>query len=104
MPAALYGPEPNTLSPDTWPGRANIHTYYTRIRVKTTVGAKGDDENRAGKTGSGPERGGHRGQSRIFGITQRAHLNRNCVFVWDEHPKRSVLVRAIRPALRKCFV
>lgn len=46
MPAALYGPKPNTLSPDTWPGGANIHTYYTRIHVKTAVGAKGEGENR----------------------------------------------------------
>lgn len=51
MPAALYSPKLNTLSPDTWPGRANIHTYYTRIHVKTTVGAKGEDENRGEKQG-----------------------------------------------------
>lgn len=37
--------------------------------MKTTVGAKGEDENRGEKTGSEPERGGHGGQSRIFGIT-----------------------------------
>lgn len=49
MPAALSSPKLNTLSPDTWPGRANIHTYYTRIHVKTTVGAKGEDENRGKK-------------------------------------------------------
>lgn len=40
------------LSPDTWPGRANIHTYYTKIHVKTTVGAKGEDENRGEKQGA----------------------------------------------------
>lgn len=49
MPAASYCPKLNTLSPDTWPGRANIHTYYTRIHVKTTVGAKGEVENRGEK-------------------------------------------------------
>lgn len=27
-----------------WAGRANIHTYYTRIHGKTTAGAKGEDE------------------------------------------------------------
>lgn len=52
MPAALYSPKLNMLSPDTWPGRANIHTYYTRIHVKTTVGAKGEDENRGEKQGA----------------------------------------------------
>ena len=72
--------------------------------MKTAVGAKGDDANRGEKTGSETECGGHRGQSRIFGITKRAHLNRNCMFVWDEHPKRSVLVHGFRKALRKCFV
>lgn len=69
MPAASHCPKLNTLSPDTWPGRANIHTYYTRIHVKTTVGAKGEVENRGKNTGSEPECGGHGGQSCIFGIT-----------------------------------
>lgn len=52
MPAALSSPGLNTLSPNTWPGRANIHTYYTKIHVKTTVGAKGEDENRGKKQGA----------------------------------------------------